>query len=671
MRRAASCCQLNVIIDVTRPAGRATIRTVAPLARIRLLGRFEFCIDGVELPPMGSGRVGAVLAHLLVYRESPQLRQRVAATLWPDSPEGQARTNLRHVLHSIRSHLPTADCYLEVTPRTVRWRLDAPCRLDVAEFEQLLDQHGAAGGGRRQALRAAVETYAGDLLEDFPDEWLLVERERLRRRYLDALSELAGLCEVDGEVAEAISCIERLVAVDPLREQAYRQLMRLHDARGDRAQAIRAYHVCSTVLERELGAEPSAETRAAYRMMLPPEPDLRPGTAARPIGPLVGRARERAQLAAVWHSAEAGRAQFVVVCGEPGVGKTRLVDEFHAWCARRGAATAEARCYAAEGEVAYGPVVSWLRSDALRPRLLQLSRARLTELARLLPELLVELPDLDRPALLPASDQRRRLFDAVAAAVLGAVGPVPLLVDDLQHGDQETFQLLHYLLRVRPQARVLVVATARREDIDIDHPAHELLVSLRAEGRLSELEVDRLSLAETGELADRLTGAALAVPERARLYAETEGNPLFVVEAVRAGWTAGQRLSPRVQAVIETRLAQLSAPARDLVALAATIGREFSVDVLAAAGDTDEDMLVRSLDELWRRRIVRERGGDVRGGRLRLQPRQDPAGRLPRGQSRPQAPTAPEDCLGAGAQRRRQRTGQRADRRALRPGWGR
>ena len=188
-----------------------------------------------------------------------------------------------------------------------------------------------------------------------------------------------------------------------------------------------------------------------------------------------------------------------------------------------------------------------------------------------------------------------------------------LVVDDLQHGDRETCQLLHYLLRIRPSARLLVVATARREELDGDHPLQGLLVGLRARERLSELELGPLSRAETTELAEVLTGAALGGQDAQRLYRETEGNPLFVVEALRAGWTDGRPLSPRVQSVIEARLDQLSGPTRDLAGVAATIGRDFSTDVLAAAADVDEDAMVRGLDELWRRRIIREQSGGVVG----------------------------------------------------------
>jgi predicted ATPase len=175
-----------------------------------------------------------------------------------------------------------------------------------------------------------------------------------------------------------------------------------------------------------------------------------------PDGPLAGRA--------------AGRAQLVVVTGESGIGKTRLVEELRSWCAHRGAATAESRSYPAEGALAYGPVVSWLRSDALAGPVQRLDRALLSELARLLPELRAMVPDLPRPQPLPESDQRQLLFGALARAVLAPAGPLLLVADDLHRADRETLRFLHYLLRVEPEAPLLVAATARREEVDDRHP---------------------------------------------------------------------------------------------------------------------------------------------------------------------------------------------------------
>src|SRR5581483_3564954 len=139
---------------------------------------------------------------------------------------------------------------------------------------------------------------------------------------------------------------------------------------------------------------------------------------------------------------------------------------------------------------------------------------------------------------------------------------------DVQWCDRESLQLVHYLLRTRPHARLLVAATVRREEIDESHPLAGLAAELAAAGRSSELRLDRLSAEETSALAERLRGRPLAADAAASLFAETEGNPLFVVEALRAGWSASETgprvLTPRVQAVIASRLARLSPPARAL-----------------------------------------------------------------------------------------------------------
>lgn len=608
------------------PVDRAGIsslsaRDEARVLCIRLFGVLDLRRGETSLPPIESARAESLLAYLLLHADAPQSRQRLAFLLWPDSTESQARTNLRHVLHTLRRALPDTDRFLEVTPRTLRWRAKAPSWLDVAAFEEALARAERVAGGGPAALREAVDLYTGDLLAGHYDEWLLDERERLRLRYLDALERLTALLETGGDHAQAIRYAERLLRHDPLAEETYRLLMRLHDARGDRARALRVYHACAVTLERELGVEPSAPTRETYEALLSPagQPAADERQAGRIGGPpLVGRAPELARLTTLWRAAEGGRAQLVLVTGEPGIGKTRLVEEFRSWGEHRGAMTASARSYAAEGALAYGPVVEWLRVEALKPRLARLDRARLSELARLLPELLEEVPGLARPEPLPESDQRPRLFDAVARAILAAGGPLLLVADDLQWCDRETLQFLHYLLRVEPNAPLLVAATARGGEIDDRHPVNDLLAGLRAVERLTEIPIERLTRVETAALAERLTGRQLAEPGADQLFRETEGNPLFVVEALRAGWTSGDGpgsrrgwLSPKVQTVIESRLAQLSDPARNLIGVAATIGRAFMTDVLAAASETDADTLVRGLDELWRRRIVREQGADA------------------------------------------------------------
>ncbi|WP_133251885.1 ATP-binding protein [Actinomycetospora cinnamomea] len=592
-----------------------------PDVTVRLLGRFALRLDGEDPTLLASARAESVLALLLLEGGGPLPRASIASAIWPDSTEAQARTNLRHVLHDLRRGLPAIDRYLEVGPHALRLHRDRPLRSDVALLEDLLTGRARdtsdRDAARRQELQEAVALGTGELLEDHDDEWLREPRERLRHRIHDALAELATRCERSGALTEAIRHAERLQRADPLREDAYRLLMRLHVARGDRARAVRVYHLCATTLEQELGVAPSAETRAAYDALLPAPAPARPqvpAAATADPGPLVGRRREQVRLEAVWHAVEAGGSRLVLLSGDPGIGKTRLAEELGTWCRRRGARVADARCHPADGPLAYGLVTTWLRADTVWPSVLRMEPAHVSEVARLVPEVLTERPDAAPPVALGEAEQRRRLFEAVAAAVLSPVRPTLLVVDDVHAVDRESARLLHYLVRERPGPGLLVLATGRHEEMEGGDPAHDLLLGTNARGALEEIELGPLSPRETVVLARRLAGSTLTAAEADRLVDDTEGNPLFVVEAVRAGWTQRTGTTARVQSAVELRLGRLDPRTRELATLAATIGREFDVGVLRAAAEVDEDTLVRALDELWRRRLVRERAGGVGHG---------------------------------------------------------
>jgi DNA-binding SARP family transcriptional activator len=348
-----------------------------PTVIARLLGGMDLRLDDRPLSPLDSARAESLLAYLLLHRDAPQPRQRLAFLLWPDSTERQAQTNLRKVLHNLRRAVPEVVRLIEVGPRTLQWRTDAPLWLDVAQFEQALAE------GR---LEDAVETYAGELLEGRYDDWLQDERERLAGLHLEALERLAHQHESSLRWADAIRCAERLIAHDPLREESHRLLIRLCQAAGDRSRAVRAYHVCAATLERELGIEPSQVTRALYESL---GAVATAAPTARARAPLVGRVDEQARLTAAWRAAAAGHAQLALVSGEAGVGKTRLIDELRATV---NAVTVEARAYPAEGPLAYGVAAGWLRSQPVAGRLARLAPPLLTELTRLLPDLAAHAP---------------------------------------------------------------------------------------------------------------------------------------------------------------------------------------------------------------------------------------------------------------------------------------
>ncbi|MGK5682807.1 ATP-binding protein [Actinoplanes sp. URMC 104] len=543
------------------------------MVELRLLGTFELRADGKPVT-VASARAQAVLAFLALRAESPFPREKLAATLWPESSGRQARTNLRHVLHTLRATVPGIDDHLRATPQTLTLH---EVTVDVAALD----------GDTVDELRAAADSYRGDLLEGWYDDWVAAERDECRRRMIAVLERLVPLLEESGDLAAAVRYAERARALDRLAEQPYRTLMRLHDALGDRARAVRTYHECAATLRDELGVAPSEQTRFLYAALVPAA-----GATPKESG-FVARTAERRHLIDLWRSATTGPPRLAVISGEPGIGKSRLAEEFRLWAARQGALTASARSYPAEGVLAYAPIVAWLRELGVPGRL---ETAYLAALAPLLPE-------LDVAPAPPDPAARLRLFEAVAQALRpGAGRPLLLVADDLHAADPATCQFLHYLVREAP-GPLLVVATARLAETDPGNPLPTLLDGLRTLGRCTELPLERLDRAATAALAER-SGHRLTAAQADQLHAETDGNPLFVVEALRAG----QRFpTPRVQAVLEARLRQLTPAAFELAGLAATAGSSVPVDVLAAGGPDP----AAALDELWRRRILVTGGGDT------------------------------------------------------------
>jgi DNA-binding SARP family transcriptional activator/predicted ATPase len=593
---------------------------VTPI-RIELLGTLRFTFGQSLITSVNTNRMRSLLAFLVLHSESMQSREQLASLLWPESTDAQARTNLRQLLHNLRRALPIECSLLVSDNHTVRWLSDSSCAIDVVEFEAAARAAASARepAAEREALERAARLYQDDLLPDLYDDWLRPKREQLRLQFAEILTRLAAWSEKEGDFPAGIRHAARLLALDPLREGYYQILIRLHMGNHDRSSAIRVYHQCLRNLQRELGVSPSKETQELFRQALksedePSRPAEPPPFAGTRLKPMVGRKTEWGRLIACWKRVTQGAAHFAVVMGEPGVGKSRFAEELHEACSRDPRqAVARAWCYLAHGQHAYGPVAEWLRTEPLRVARGLLPKPQLAELARLLPEILVENPEISAPQPLTESWQRLHLYEAISATFRLAPKPLLLVIDDLQWCDHDSFDWLHFLFRSTAGERFLVLGTVRIGEIGRDHPLASLTLELGQSGRLSEISMLPLSEEETATLAVQTATHEFDAPFLSTLYQTTKGNPLFVVETVRAlleDRESKGAVPPRLQAVISARLAQLSAPAYELAGLAATIGRPFSSDMLAKATDWDEDSLSRALEELWRRHIIEGQGSE-------------------------------------------------------------
>ncbi len=225
---------------------------------IRLFGHLEVTHNSTPIAHRIEPRAQRLLVYLLMHREARLTRETVAFILWPDGLEREALGRFRRALNELRAALPhTPQVEWIIAARNeLRWNSGAPYWLDIEEFEQRVRQAGPA------SLHDAIALYRGDLLPEMDDEWLMVERERLRQTQIDALSQLVSHHRALSEYQAAVDLAQQILVLDPLAESAYRELMSLHYLAGDRAAALAEYERLRATLRDELGAEPMAETKA-------------------------------------------------------------------------------------------------------------------------------------------------------------------------------------------------------------------------------------------------------------------------------------------------------------------------------------------------------------------------------------------------------------------------
>jgi DNA-binding SARP family transcriptional activator len=610
-----------------------------PRLNLALLGGFQGRVDASAPLTLPTRKSQALLAFLALPPGRSHPREKLASLLWGGMREPQARSGLRQSLFTLRKAVGAEPPALLIDGETVA--LNPACvDVDVVEFERQVAE------GTPAALERAAALYRGELLEGLAlqeppfEEWLLAERERLRELALEGLAKLLRHQRTTEATEAALRTGLRLLALDPLQEPVHRAVMRLYVQLGRRASALRQYQTCIGVLQRELSVEPEATTRQLYQEILrqrpshaaahvegpatahavPAEAPALPDDEALPRElPLVGREAEIHRLREALNRAWEGHGHVVALIGEAGVGKSRLLAEVAAEAVARGGRVLVGRCYEAEQILPFASWVDALRAghvDAEKQVLERLDPPWRTELARLLPELGV-------PGHGPGQGpvDYRQLFESVAQLVRHLVmrQPVVLILEDLHWGDEMSLRLLSFLGRRLQTWPLLVVGTAREEDLPGALILRRTLEDLARDKHLVELRLAPLSKEETLTLVRTLARAerneAVTTGLAEQVWIISEGNPFAVVETVRAlpeGFVADPSATlavpKRVREVILRHLEALSERGRDLTIVAAVIGREFDFPLLCRSAGLEENEAAESLEELVRRRVLHSVG---------------------------------------------------------------
>ncbi|MCL7452016.1 MAG: AAA family ATPase [Anaerolineae bacterium] len=618
--------------------------------RVYLLGPPAVAWQGAVLTiPRRSVRA---LLYRLACEPKPVSRGHLHLLFWPDVPEAKARRNLSHLLTHLRRALPLSQ--LLMTTRDEIWLDPGQTWCDVLELRSAALNRATD----LPFLHHLASLYRGPFLDglNLPDcaefeHWCIVERSALEHQYLKILELLVERCTSRGEISQAVKYAQQHLETDCLSEAMHRRLIQLYAASGDRHLALQQFERCSSILESDLGVDPLPETEAVYQAVLrgqlrfpgPPSPlplPQLPGADA----PLFGREEELRRLEDAFLGLQAQQGRVVLISGEPGIGKSRLMQAF-AEGHEGEAYVLYGRGHAAEQTIPYRPILAVLRailglgetaaarqstraSPALpgRPALDFVDTMWLSEVSRLLPEMHAVYPDLPLPLTVEPESAGTRLFDALCHLILDYArsrGRVLLCLDDLQWMDASTRAWLVHIGRFLGQDAypLLILGTYRGEDAA---DLLDLRRTLARAGVLAELKLSGLAEADVLELLRHLVGPRAGDELLgSRLHQATGGNPFYLIETVHKLIEEGRLedhfqeashfpLSDTVRDAVQARLQRLSPIARQVLEAGAVLGQAFEFQLLRATAGRSHAEILSALDELVTRLLLVETPGQVR-----------------------------------------------------------
>ncbi|MET0235478.1 MAG: AAA family ATPase [Kibdelosporangium sp.] len=593
---------------------------------IRLTGLVTIERDGAAPRHLSSAQAQVAFARLALERTGGTSRDQLADTVWPEGLPDTWASALRSVVSRVRGFVVGSD--IEASPPIVaqggRYLLRLPVGaivdLEQAEAEVVQATEAFANGEYADAERlaaAAVLCLERPFLPDHEGDWVNSMREQVGELLVSALETASLAASALSDERNSLRFADEAVRRAPLRESAHRCRMTAHVAAGNRAEALRSYHELRRMLAEELGIDPAPETQAAYAELLgspivtPTRPRVsRSRSAGRSVAPFVGRRQELARLSATWDQVEDGTCHMMLVTGEPGIGKTRLVAEV----ARR--------ISVAGGVVMYGrsdsgstvpcqPFVEALSGYvAATPgdSMPELSQATQRTLDALLAEPRNQLSEL-------ASAKRAELLLALTDLLVKVAKeqPVFVVLDDLDLADDDTLVMLRQIYRRRYGTSLLVAATAGAPGRRPDAPDHfaAAVHDIDREGWLRRITLPGMDENDVRALVRRVmpeTSIGDAPPPH-RLIADTNGNTFLLLELLR--WhsdpDSDRPVMPSgILEYVNARLSALDDASRRLLRTATAAGPTFELDLTAEAAELGTSEAMEALDTVVSDGLVAE-----------------------------------------------------------------
>jgi DNA-binding SARP family transcriptional activator len=596
--------------------------------------------DGSTLEPAPGAKSLGLLAFLAL-EPGAHRREEVTALLWGEFPEEKARASLRQALTHLRDAMGET---LRVDRATME--LVGPISCDVTEFLRLAPSDPAA------ALAIDIPRFLESLSvrgSQAFEEWADAKRAELLGRYVALLRAAAREAMARRAWQEAVHLSERWKRLQPLEDDAVAVEMEARFLIGDRPGALAAFARHSAQLAADMRREPgrSLKTLADRIDRAAPETTV-PRRATESWyehapsfdASLVGREREWDMLKRAWEGALTGSSRTVLIEGEPGVGKSRLADDFMRWVTSQDGLVLRGRGYDARAGAPFGPVIEALRGTLDAPGLAGVDAEWLGEVARVLPELRRHFPGLPDVAATAAAADGWRLFEGVAQVLLALAeeSPVAIVIDDLQWCDADSCGLLHFLVRRLAESKVLWCATYTVGSVERDAPAARLSRALRAARDAAFVSLAPLTEDDVWQMVRELGRVDAPNGARrlaARVHEVTGGNPFYAIElfktlfaqelltmdpatrawnvsAAAAGGMPTPAYSPTVHDAIADRIECLPDELHAMLITIASSARGCRTDVLSHVHGISRLRAAMEGDALVERHLVVERDGTYR-----------------------------------------------------------